>query len=65
MGKMKETLLDSYDRGYNNGYYDAVAEMSWQCGDCGNRYDRSVMNCPNKFLDKAILKVDKQESHDE
>lgn len=65
MGKMKEKLLDHYDAGYTNGYYDAVAEMSWKCGDCGNTYDSSVQYCPNKFLDKATLKVERQESHDE
>lgn len=59
MAKMKEKLLEiqseAYDSGYNNGYYDAVYSLSWECGDCENRYDPSVMKCPNEFLHKARL----------
>lgn len=65
MGKMKKHQLDIYDSGYNNGYFDAVMEMAWQCGDCNNWYDRSVQNCPNTFLDKASLKLNNRQSHDE
>ena len=64
MGKMKEKLLDShskgYDKGYACGYYDAIAEMSWECGDCKNTYDISVKYCPNTYLDQAILNLEKE-----
>jgi len=58
---MKDKLLESqstgYDRGYVSGYYDAIAEQSWDCGDCGNTYDISVQYCPNKYLDQAIVNL--------
>lgn len=64
MGKMKDKLLEShsqgYDKGYACGYYDAIAEMSWQCGDCKNTYDISVKNCPNTYLDQAIVILEKE-----
>jgi hypothetical protein len=60
---MKEKLVDSYsegyDKGYATGYYDAIAEQSWDCGDCGNTYDTSVECCPNKHLDEAIVRLKK------
>lgn len=33
-----------------------VKEVTWVCGDCGNRYDYSVTSCPNKKLDIWLLK---------
>lgn len=65
MGKMKQQQMDIYDSGYNNGYFDAVMEMSWQCGDCGNWYDPTVTSCPNTYLNKASFKLDNKVSHDE
>lgn len=60
---MKEKLLESYsegyDKGYASGYYDAIAEQSWRCGDCGNTYETSVECCPNNKLDEAIVGLKK------
>lgn len=64
MGKMKKQQIDIYDTAYNNGYFDAVMEASWQCGDCDNWYDSSVKMCPNTFLDKASFKLNNRQSHD-
>jgi hypothetical protein len=55
MTKRKKEKLDTYDSGYNNGYYDAVYSLSWECGDCGNRYDPSITKCPNEYIHKAYL----------
>ncbi len=60
MGKMKRLELDRYDKGYACGYYDALAELTWECGDCGNIYESSVQYCPNNNLDKAIVSLKKQ-----
>lgn len=51
----KEAKLDRYDSGYKNGFYDGVAEFIWECGDCGNKYESTVLVCPNHVLHKAIL----------
>jgi hypothetical protein len=34
--------------------------MSWQCGDCKNTYEISVKNCPNTYLDQAIVNLEKE-----
>jgi hypothetical protein len=57
MGKMKEKVIDSYDTGYKNGFYDGVAQFIWECGDCGNKYEPTITTCPNYVLHKAILGV--------
>jgi hypothetical protein len=49
-----------YDKGYVVGHYDAIAEMTWKCGDCGNTYEESVRNCPNDRLDQAIISLKKE-----
>jgi hypothetical protein len=59
MGKMKDKLLEAhsegYDEGYKNGFSSAVEEMSWECGDCGNRYDSLISSCVNTLIHKANL----------
>lgn len=49
--------IDKYDKGYATGYYDAIAEKTWQCGDCKNTYESSVKHCPNQKLDQAIVNL--------
>lgn len=44
-----------YDDGYRVGYADAVMDLSWTCGDCGNTYGPDVEHCPNRVLDRAML----------
>lgn len=55
MAKIKEKVLDHYDSGYKNGFYDGVSEFLWECGDCGNKYEPTVIVCPNYIWHKAIL----------
>lgn len=55
MGKLKDKVADHYDKAYNTGYLQGVVESGWRCGDCGNLYDSSVIDCPNVILDEAIL----------
>jgi hypothetical protein len=33
-----------------------VKEITWECGDCKDRYDYSVSYCPNEKLDVWVLK---------
>ena len=35
----------------------AVDDVTWQCGDCGNRYEYSIEHCPNRRLDEWILEA--------
>lgn len=39
-----------------------IDEVTWTCGDCGNRYDYGVTTCPNKRLDNWMLKKGPNES---
>ena len=32
-----------------------IQDITWECGDCGNRYDYSISGCPNSLLDKLII----------
>lgn len=38
---------------YAQGFLDALEETSWTCLDCGNTYDPSITECPNRYLDEA------------
>lgn len=33
-----------------------LEDITWECGDCGNRYDHNVSYCPNSLLDSLIVK---------
>jgi hypothetical protein len=37
-----------------------IEDVTWQCGDCGNRYEYRVMYCPNQNLDLWMLKATKK-----
>ena len=37
------------------GYEAAMRETSWECGDCGNTYDYTVTECPNRILDEIAV----------
>jgi hypothetical protein len=30
-----------------------LEDITWECGDCGNTYDITIHNCPNKFVHLA------------
>lgn len=32
-----------------------IEDITWECGDCGNRYEYGVSYCPNSKLDHWIL----------
>jgi len=42
-------------KAFADGYYQAVVDTSWECGDCCNRYGPDVDNCPNDMMDRAAL----------
>lgn len=68
MRKKEKVVLDryqegydkGYDKGYASGHYDAIAEKTWDCGDCGNTYEETVTRCPNTRLDQAIVVLKKE-----
>jgi len=33
-----------------------LADLVWQCGDCGNKYDFKVKRCPNLMLDIWVVR---------
>ena len=37
-----------------------INEITWTCGDCGNRYDNGVMECPNRRLDLWVIQAGKR-----
>lgn len=32
-----------------------LEDVTWECGDCGNRYGPNVFHCPNTLLDQWML----------
>lgn len=38
---------------YQDGYLQALIDMSWTCMDCGNTYQADIDECPNSTLDTA------------
>jgi hypothetical protein len=41
-----------FQEGFEAGYAQAMAEVSWTCDDCGNTYESTVYECPNRILDE-------------
>lgn len=39
---------------YAQGYLDGLKEGGWVCYDCGNVYESSVEECPNRKIDQAV-----------
>jgi hypothetical protein len=42
------------------GRLQGVADSSWECGDCKNVYDATVVRCPNQLLDAAQVDLRKE-----
>lgn len=42
---------------YAKGYLKGIEDSSWNCIDCGNAYESSVEECPNRLMDEANAKV--------
>ena len=36
-----------------------IKDVTWQCVDCGNRYEYRVQYCPNENFDLWMLKAKK------
>jgi len=41
---------------FADGYLAGIEASLWDCGDCGNRYQRDIEHCPNILLDDAIAR---------
>jgi hypothetical protein len=37
-----------------------VDDVTWQCADCGNRYEYTIEFCPNRNLDEWMLQTKKK-----
>lgn len=42
---------------YAQGYLDGLKEGGWSCYDCGNVYESSVEECPNRLIDQAVVNL--------
>lgn len=38
---------------YAQGFVDGLRKSGWDCPDCGNWYEASVEECPNREMDEA------------
>lgn len=47
-----DAAVAEHGRDYVRGYNQAIRDMAWTCGDCGNTYDSQVDECPNELLDE-------------
>lgn len=45
-------VCDIIEKARLQGFEAGISESSWLCGDCGNTYDYTVVECPNKILDE-------------
>lgn len=59
---MKQT---QYEKGYKEGYRQAIIDTSWMCSDCSNVYESSVPECPNRNLDLAGITGQYKRTYDE
>lgn len=51
--KDKKTSKNKKSTEFWRGYRKALDDTSWDCGDCGNRYEATVTRCPNNLIHQA------------
>lgn len=50
---------------YAQGYLDGLKDGGWKCYDCGNVYESSVEECPNRNIDQAQATLRAEQHKDE